>query len=137
LQLTSAWNDLWEYCMAKNQWTWESGDTINNPTGDWGVKGLQNSTNKPNGRAGAIGWTDNQGHLYVFGGTTMPFNNFYNDVWKFTIDPTCASCNQHCALAASFNSSDTIFCNESGQCIDFFDHSTCNPTSWHWYFQGA
>jgi len=38
---------------------------------------------------------------------------------------------------ADFNCSDTTFCNESGQCIDFYDHSTGNPTSWHWLFPGA
>ncbi len=38
---------------------------------------------------------------------------------------------------AIFISSDTIFCNESGQCIDFFDHSIGNPTSWKWTFTGA
>jgi len=40
-------------------------------------------------------------------------------------------------LIASFNCSDTAFCNESGQCINFFDHSTGNPTSWQWQFTGA
>jgi len=42
-----------------------------------------------------------------------------------------------CALQASFTSSDTAFCDEAGKCIDFFDHSLCNPTSWHWIFNGA
>jgi len=38
---------------------------------------------------------------------------------------------------ADFTSSDTAFCDEGGKCIDFFDHSTGNPTSWHWLFTGA
>jgi PKD repeat protein len=38
---------------------------------------------------------------------------------------------------ANFISSDTSFCNESGKCIHFTDHSTGNPTSWKWLFPGA
>ena len=38
---------------------------------------------------------------------------------------------------AQFASSDTTFCDESGKCINFFDFSTGNPTSWHWLFPGA
>jgi len=39
--------------------------------------------------------------------------------------------------AAHFICSDTAFCTETGECIDFFDHSTGNPTSWQWIFTGA
>jgi len=38
---------------------------------------------------------------------------------------------------ANFISSDTTFCSETGKCISFIDHSTGNPTSWHWTFTGA
>ncbi len=46
-------------------------------------------TNKPNGRAGAVGWDDNNGHLYLFGGSTTSINGSYNDLWKYSIDTTC------------------------------------------------
>src|SRR5437870_943025 len=36
-----------------------------------------------------------------------------------------------------FASSDTAFCTESGECIDFFDLSTGTPTAWQWRFPGA
>jgi len=50
------------------------------------------------------------------------------------IDPTnCPQSMPH----AVFQSSDTVFCNESGECINFFDFSTGNPTSWTWLFFGA
>jgi hypothetical protein len=42
-----------------------------------------------------------------------------------------------CAPIAAFTSSDTVFCNEAGQCLSFTDHSTNSPTSWLWLFPGA
>ncbi len=36
---------------------------------------------------------------------------------------------------AALQSSDTSFCDK--QCINFFDLSTNNPTSWQWYFPGS
>ncbi len=41
-----------------------------------------------------------------------------------------------CALPnVNFYSSDTLFCEK--KCLDFFDISTNNPTSWLWLFPGA
>jgi len=134
------WNDLWMYCVSSNQWTWESGDTVSGAAGNWGTINVTSPTNKPSGRMGTIGWygADSSGNkrLYLFGGG---WPNFYNDLWKYNIDPACGSCTpQSCtSLNAIFTSSDTAFCDEAGKCIDFFDHSIGNPTSWHWIFPGA
>ena len=84
--LTPAWNDLWMYCISTNQWTWVTGDNTQNPTGSWGTINVPNITNKPNGRGGNVCWTDNNGHLYFFGGYLA-----YNDLWVFSIDPNCSS----------------------------------------------
>jgi len=51
------------------------------------------------------------------------------------VDNFCLNCGS--APIAAFQSSDTVFCDEAGKCIDFFDHSSGNPTSWHWIFPGA
>jgi len=40
-------------------------------------------------------------------------------------------------VTASFTSSSSIFCAEPTHCINFFDQSLGNPTSWHWHFTGA
>jgi len=40
-------------------------------------------------------------------------------------------------IMASFTSSSSIFCAEPTHCINFFDQSIGNPTSWHWHFTGA
>jgi hypothetical protein len=85
--LDSVRNDLWMYCLATNHWIWVSGDNAFNPGGNWGTKGVSSPNNKPNGRAGSVGWSDNNGHLYLFGGSGS-----YNDLWKFTIDTACIGC---------------------------------------------
>jgi PKD repeat protein len=43
----------------------------------------------------------------------------------------------YAGIAANFACSDTVFCSETGKCISFIDHSSGNPTSWHWTFTGA
>jgi len=86
------WNDLWMYCISLNQWIWQDGDSTSNPIGNWGTMGISNPANKPDGRAGAVGWTDNNNHLYMFGGSISPFPDKKNDLWKYTIDTTCGVC---------------------------------------------
>jgi hypothetical protein len=79
------------YCVATNQWIWQSGDSIPNVMGSWGTLGVSNLFNKPSGRGGAVAWTDNNHHFYFFGGAANGFN-LYNDLWKYTIDTTCGVC---------------------------------------------
>jgi len=132
-------NDLWKYCVTSNEWTWEGGDNTTNPAGNWGTLNVSSPTNKPDGRMGAGAWADHSGHLYLFGGSNGGFGSFYNDLWKFTIDTACGG---GCTTivthpVANFISSDTVFCDEAGKCINFTDQSTGNPTSWQWIFTGA
>ncbi|MBK8845679.1 MAG: PKD domain-containing protein [Bacteroidetes bacterium] len=49
-----------------------------------------------------------------------------------TFDVEIKLCN---AVVANLASSDTLFCDKN--CIDFFDQSQFNPTSWQWTFTGA
>jgi len=134
--LPDVYNELWMYCVTSNRWTFESGDPMTNPAGNWGTKGISAPTNKPNARAGANGWKDHQGYLYLYGGSASGWPTPYNDLWKYRIDPACGTCGQSLPLA-QFTCSDTAFCNETGECINFFDHSTGNPISWQWSFPGA
>ena len=89
--LDSVRNDLWMYSMVLNKWIWISGDNSFNPSGYWGTKNVSSPLNKPNGRAGSVAWSDNNGHLYLFGGARLGGggNYLYNDLWKFTIDTVC------------------------------------------------
>jgi hypothetical protein len=50
------------------KWTWMSGSSSANQVGSYGDKGVVTPTNIPGARSGAIGWTDKDGNLWMFGG---------------------------------------------------------------------
>jgi hypothetical protein len=89
-RLSNKYNDLWKYCPQLNQWALVNGVPAANPTGYWGTQGVCSPLNHPNGRYGSVGWTDNNNHLYLFGGEIS--GSGYNDIWMYTIDTTCATC---------------------------------------------
>jgi hypothetical protein len=60
-------NDLWMY--DGENWTWMSGSTSADQPGSYGDKGVASASNVPGARCGAIGWRDNEGNLWMFGGT--------------------------------------------------------------------
>jgi gliding motility-associated-like protein len=79
-------SDLWEYRISDNQWAWMSGTRDPNipPDQDAPEAGDHN----PGARALALGWTDAQGDLWLFGGSgyggdagTAPLNN----VWVYSL----------------------------------------------------
>lgn len=49
-----------------------------------GTLGTPATGNIPQGRAGAVGWTDKKGNLWLFGGYTSTASNSFNDLWEFT-----------------------------------------------------
>jgi PKD repeat protein len=122
------YNDLWKYCRAENIWIWVSGSNTNNTAGNWGTKGVSSPTNIPNGRMGSVGWQNKDSmQLYLFGGDVVA----RNDLWKFTIDTTCAVCSS--VLSAAFSAPNNIC---PGTCISFSNLSQ-NGTSFNWTFPGA
>lgn len=79
-------NDIWKYNVTSNQWTWMKGDYTVNEQGIYGTQGIPGATNKPGARRGAIGWTDTNGNLWLFGG--RGFDNagtegHLDDIWKY------------------------------------------------------
>lgn len=90
-------NDLWEYQPSLNEWTWMGGSntvgcTVNQyqcgQSGVYGTLGVPAPGNIPGGRQGASGWTDSEGNLWLYGGSTLNYNVWqaysFNDLWKFT-----------------------------------------------------
>jgi PKD repeat protein len=122
-------NDLWQYNPSSNEWVWVSGSLLPNQAGSYGVMGVSSPTNVPPGKFGSIGWRDNSGNLWLFGGSDG-FLAARNDLWKFVPDPNCPLSPQ-----ISFQSSAAEICEKL--CVDFFDVSTNSPTSWEWIFPGA
>jgi N-acetylneuraminic acid mutarotase len=92
-------NDLWEFNPSANEWTWMGGSNTfgsNCPVisslancgqlGVYGTMGTAAAGNVPGGRYQTTSWTDNNGHLWLFGG--LGFDSVgnwgaLNDLWKF------------------------------------------------------
>ena len=80
-----------------NQWTWMGGSNTvgsNCPNsfcgrpGVYGTLGTPTAANVPGSRSDAVGWSDANGNLWLFGGTGVDAAgevNRLNDVWKFQI----------------------------------------------------
>ncbi|TVQ28385.1 MAG: hypothetical protein EA382_02060 [Spirochaetaceae bacterium] len=62
-------NDLWQFDIDAGQWTWISGESGGGQaSGVYGVRGVAAAANAPGARRDAVGWTDQEGTLWLFGG---------------------------------------------------------------------
>lgn len=75
-------NDLWEFSPTTSEWTWVGGSDIANAAGTYGAEGTPAAGNVPGSRCDAVGWTDSNGNLWLFGGTGTSAA-IYNDLWEF------------------------------------------------------
>jgi hypothetical protein len=75
-------NDLWRFDPITLLWTWMSGSSSTSAQepnfGEMGVPSLENT---PPPRQQAAFWTDDDGKLWLFGGTSDDGN--LNDLWRF------------------------------------------------------
>ena len=97
-----SFNELWEYDISLNEWAWMGGSSTREGSaclldleflyyrcgepGVYGTEGTAAAGNIPGGRAGATGWRDKQGNLWLFSGNGFDINGYYgdpNDVWEF------------------------------------------------------
>jgi len=83
-------NDLWEFSPATNQWVWMGGNSSAGQSGGqpgvYGTLGMPAATNVPGGRQSAIGWLDQSGDLWLFGGLgydEFDVLSYLNDLWEF------------------------------------------------------
>jgi hypothetical protein len=130
-------NDLWMYQPTADIWSHVGGSLFLNQQGSYGTLGVSSPTNVPGGRMGAVSFYGNDGNLWLFGGTKSYVGYFFNDLWKFNPDPLCpefVACNP-LQPANVISASDTDVCEKF--CVDFFDLSINNPTSWQWLFPGG
>ncbi|MCX6992551.1 MAG: hypothetical protein NT011_05325 [Kiritimatiellaeota bacterium] len=80
-------NDLWKFDPITTNWTWMKGSNTKNQLGTYGTQGVPDPANMPGARFFATSWTDGQGALWLFGGSTdLASSGILNDLWKF--DPS-------------------------------------------------
>ncbi|MDK2972710.1 MAG: hypothetical protein PWP23_2465 [Candidatus Sumerlaeota bacterium] len=81
-------NDLWKYDPGTGDWTWMKGDstTTSIQPGVYGTRGTPDPANLPGARKNAASWTDDEGALWLFGGTGKDDYSrvgYLNDLWKY------------------------------------------------------
>lgn len=84
-------NDLWKFDITSKQWIWWGGSDVishpyRGPSGVYGTLETASTTNVPGGRSGSVGWTDNLGNFWLFGGEgfdSVGIDGYLNDLWKF------------------------------------------------------
>ncbi len=88
-------NPLWFYNAKTNKWSLVSGSQYHSSTGNYGIKGVANTTNIIPSKGGASMWLDNQANVWIFGGLTSDSSGIYvtseykNDLWKYSPDTAC------------------------------------------------
>jgi N-acetylneuraminic acid mutarotase len=86
-----AYNDLWKFSPATKEWTWVSGSSTiptntKGVTGVYGTLGVAATTNVPGGRDWAVGWIDDSGNFWLFGGAgydSTGASGELNDLWRY------------------------------------------------------
>ena len=84
-------NDLWEYNIVTQSWTWMSGGGATGLAEQIGVYGSQQVPAAgfyPGSRWGSSGWSDSNGNLWFFGGwgyasSLAQSTGFLDDVWEY------------------------------------------------------
>ena len=72
-------SDLWEY--SNGEWAWIAGSNLVGQSGSYGTQGTPAASNIPGARYAAVGWTDDAGDFWLFGGNTT---EVFNDLWKYS-----------------------------------------------------
>ena len=80
-------NDLWEFQPSTNQWKWASGADTVNQSGVYGTLQSPANGNIPGARTQSTSWIDNQGNLWLFGGSGLASGGttgYLNDLWEYS-----------------------------------------------------
>ena len=79
-------SDMWEFNTSINQWAWMKGPNVTNQPAVYGLEGVANPANVPNGRMCYAKWKESNGNFWLFGGWDGSDNwnpKAMNDVWRF------------------------------------------------------
>lgn len=79
-------NDLWEYNISTNNWTWIKGSSLINQLSTYGTMGTADAANTPGGRRFGGMWEVN-GKIYYFGGAgyAVATSTNLNDFWEYDL----------------------------------------------------
>jgi len=85
---TGKLNDLWQYNISSNQWTWISGDSTVDNYGNYGNLGNGDGSTKPGSRNTSHAFYEDAGYLWLMGGSGYAKSNSgnLNDLWKYDIN---------------------------------------------------
>jgi gliding motility-associated-like protein len=126
------YSDLWDYNIITNEWTLINGSILKNQIYPYNTPTMPSPTNYPNNRAGALGWIDNYGNYWLFGGMGISFYNDlvkYNDMWRFVPNPCCPYI--PIPVSASFTADTLQGC---APLTVNFTNTSINGTSYLWNF---
>jgi len=73
-------NDLWEYSVSTNEWTWKNGSNMRDQNSIFGTLGQLAPGNIPESREGGASWVDASGNLWLFAGSGA---DAFNDLWMY------------------------------------------------------
>lgn len=80
-------DDLWKYSPGGQVWSRISGKSESNQQANWGTEKSVASGNSPGSRSGSATWTDKDGNLWLFGGTSQRYgagkSDYNSDLWLF------------------------------------------------------
>jgi hypothetical protein len=86
-------NDLWEFDLSTNEWTWMGGSStipgLGDQPGVYGTLGTPAAGNIPGSRYQAVSWIDGSGKFWLLGGYGLDAageGGYLNDLWEF--DPS-------------------------------------------------
>ena len=82
----SVLNDLWRYDPDTEQWTWVDGADHVGVTASYGEWSTPSPNNHPGARTESLGWVDNNGALWLFGGIGVDSKlqtRALGDLWRY------------------------------------------------------
>jgi hypothetical protein len=121
----NGYNDLWSFDLMARKWRWLSGYQNYNVTGNFGMEGLTSASNMPPGAYGACFWCDNNGNLWLWGGSVIP-SAYTNAMWKYTPDYACFPPGTSLSNGLSFQLSSALICKGDSVIISFIGNSNLN-----------
>src|ERR1035437_3079574 len=91
INASGKYNDLWDYDVSTNKWTFINGSMTLNQPSVYGIRTVSSPANQPGSKMGSIGWVDPvTQNFWLFGGIVHWPGNHVNEMWRFVPDTACS-----------------------------------------------